>query len=98
MRPLFTTVLQENTHSFLSFRSLNAAASPTVTPDPSAGAGPPSSGTQCDYDDAAAPGAAVIVLGGPRWMRCPSRYGPHFEDIKTVGNVTNMTVQMGQSV
>lgn len=27
-----------------------------------------------------------------------SRYGPHFEDIKTVGNVTNMTVQMGQSV
>ncbi|XP_055716618.1 uncharacterized protein LOC129810280 isoform X2 [Phlebotomus papatasi] len=26
------------------------------------------------------------------------RYGPHFEDIKTVGNVTNITVQIGSSV
>lgn len=44
--------------------------------------------------------AFVIALHstGMRFAVPPPRHGPHFEDIKTVGNVTNMTVQMGQSV
>lgn len=27
-----------------------------------------------------------------------SRYGPHFEDISSAGNVTNITVQVGSAV
>lgn len=32
------------------------------------------------------------------WNGQPDRYGPHFEDIPTVGNVTNITVPIGNAV
>lgn len=42
----------------------------------------------------------LLLPGTCNWNAtiAAGRYGPHFEDIKTIGNVTNMTVQMGQSV
>lgn len=33
-----------------------------------------------------------------KWNSYKNRYGPHFEDIASLGNVTNITVQVGNTV